>query len=252
MKEAINKFNILGYEYVKLDDLNELVRDMQKKHRAATEPGYMHQNREQSIAADLALNHLRVVLNAEKIHDRMIAKVMRTRFEREDREKAVENARQAIDKAKDVMKRAEKAVKAAKEEANEDTAQDAKPAESGVEKPKKGVYIPPRYTVWHYGADEETTHDSFGFVRFEKGVPLFSNRPCAVMRFVMRDAAENIAERLGEGFEVVDMWSVMTKEERMLRAIFLDERNPGDDEPEYHGDGTKAEDEDWDGEGESE
>jgi hypothetical protein len=71
------------------------------------------------------------------------------------------------------------------------------------------------------------------------------------MWFLTKDAAKNVAERCGDGFTVVDMWSVMSKEERLLRAIFADlcgDDVAEDDEPEYHGDGTRAEDEDWEGE----
>lgn len=60
--------------------------------------------------------------------------------------------------------------------------------------------------------------------------------------------SEKVAEKCGEGFEVVDMIDQMTAEERLLRAIFHEDGMDGeDDEPEYHGDGTRAEDEDWDG-----
>lgn len=35
----------------------------------------------------------------------------------------------------------------------------------------------------------------------------------------------------------------------LLRAILLDDHGPNDEDPcEWHGDGTRAEDEDWDGE----
>jgi hypothetical protein len=67
---------------------------------------------------------------------------------------------------------------------------------------------------------------------------------------VWRSVAEKAAELCGEGFEVVDMLDQMTPEERLLRAIFREDGMDGDMEPEYHGDGTRAEDEDWDGEGE--
>ena len=69
------------------------------------------------------------------------------------------------------------------------------------------------------------------------------------MWFSEKGMAQDVADKLGDGFVVVDMWDVMTKEERFLRAIFLDEKNPDDEEDdvEYHGDGTRAEDEDWDG-----
>lgn len=121
-------------------------------------------------------------------------------------------------------------------------------ADMRKEDAKKRARIPARYTVWHRGEDEGTTQDSFGFVQFVNEVPMFSNRPCAVMWFVSKGAAENVAERLGEGFEVVDMWNTMTKEERLLRAIFAEEDDDGEEPCEWRGDGIRAEDEDWDGE----
>lgn len=44
------------------------------------------------------------------------------------------------------------------------------------------------------------------------------------------------------------MFDQMTPEQRLLRAIFHEDGMDGEDgEPEYYGDGTRAEDEDWDG-----
>lgn len=120
--------------------------------------------------------------------------------------------------------------------------------EKAEDKPKKRkVSCPPRYTVW-YRDDGETTQHCMGFVRMEKGMPLYTNRPCKAHWFVWRGEAEAVAQICGEGFEVVDMIDQMTKEQRLLRAIFHEDGMDGeDDEPDYHGDGTKAEDEDWDG-----
>lgn len=125
-----------------------------------------------------------------------------------------------------------------------------KPSEKS-EKPKnRKVRVPGRYTVW-YRDDGETTQHCMGFVRMEKGMPVFTNRPCKAHWFVWRGEAEAVAEICGEGFEVVDMIDQMTKEERLLRAIFREDGMDGEDVCEYHGDGTKAEDEDWDGESEA-
>lgn len=118
--------------------------------------------------------------------------------------------------------------------------------DGGKEKPKKPKAkkppIPPRYTVW-YRDDGETTQHCMGFVRYENGLPVYTNRPCKASWFTYKEAAEKVAADCGEGFEVVDMWDQMTKEQRLLRAIFCND----DDEPDYCGDGTRAEDEDWDG-----
>lgn len=108
MVEAITKYTILGSKYVKLNDLNELIKDMQRKTREGTEPGYMIEDEHQRIAANLALNHLRVVLNAETNFDTMLYRIMKTRFEREAKEEAVKKTREAIDAAFKAVDRAEK------------------------------------------------------------------------------------------------------------------------------------------------
>ena len=125
--------------------------------------------------------------------------------------------------------------------------------DGGEEKPKekRKKRCPGRYTVW-YRNDEDTTQHCMGFVGFSKNhMPMFTNRPCMAKRFVWRGEAEAVAQICGEGFEVVDMIDQMTKEERLLRAIFHEDGMDGEDVCEYHGDGTKAEDEDWDGKEES-
>ena len=120
--------------------------------------------------------------------------------------------------------------------------------EEKPKKPKKKPYIPPRYTVW-YRDDGETTQHCMGFVRYENGIPVYTNRPCKASWITYKEAAEKVAADCGEGFEVVDMWEQMTKEQRLLRAILLDDHGPNDEDPcEWHGDGTKAEDEDWEDE----
>ena len=120
--------------------------------------------------------------------------------------------------------------------------------EEKPKKPKKKPYIPPRYTVW-YRDDGETTQHCMGFVRYENGIPVYTNRPCKASWFAYKEAAEKVAADCGEGFEVVDMWEQMTKEQRLLRVILLDDHGPNDEDPcEWHGDGTRAEDEDWEDE----
>jgi len=254
MAEAISKYDIMGIRYVRLDELMALIRVMQRKHREATEPGYMHQNSEQRISADLALSHLSVVLNKEEISVKCIAKVMKTRIEREAKEQA-KDAGKATDRAAGADEDAIEHARVVQERAallrKIKDGEDKKTVEA-PEEPKRKPRIPCRYTVWHYGEDGETTQDSFCFVQFVKGVPMFSNRPCAAMWFLTKDAAEHVAGRLGEGFVVVDMWSTMSKEERLLRAIYSDlcgDDVAEDEDGEWHGDGVAAEDEDWDGDG---
>lgn len=215
MTEAISKYTIMGIEFVRLDDLNNLIRVMQRKHREGKEPGYMNQTQDQVLSATGALSHLSVILNKEKNFDGMLLRLFKTRIEREERE------------------------------AKEESAEQEKPAQKAAEGPtERSKRIPPRYTVW-YRDDGETTQHCMGFVRFEHGTPVFTNRPCGVMWFTYRGMAEKVADKLGDGFEVVDMIDQMTPEERLLRAIFREEGMDGEEpnEPEYRGDGTRAEDE---------
>lgn len=119
-----------------------------------------------------------------------------------------------------------------------------------ADKERRKRACPGRYTVW-YRNDEDTTQHCMGFVRFEKGIPIFTNRPCKATWFTWKRMAEQVANKCGEGFEVVDMIDQMTAEERLLRAIFREDGmddSAADEVCEYHGDGTRAEDEDWDGE----
>lgn len=245
--ESISKYNFHGIEYVELSELNDFLKQMHRNYDDQ-KVGYFIPEEDKRVAAHGALHHLSAILNKERNRWGMHEQIEKVRKEREAKEEAqrkanrennkaeaVQSAEKAIERTKGVIERAEKAV-------------DELKAEMRKEDAKKRARIPARYSVWHRGDDEEITRDSFGFVRFVNGIPMFSNRPCAVMWFVSKGAAENVAERLGEGFEVVDMWPVMTKEERLLRAIFAEEDDDGEeDEPcEWHGDGTKAEDEDWD------
>ena len=211
--EAINKYNILGIEYVRLDELMALITEMQKKHREGTEPGYMCDDKGKQVAADLALNHLKVVLNKEKIHVQTIERVLKTRFEREAKEKAEEvgkkvaQAKETVDRAVEVM-------------------------EKDIEEDLSDKHCPARYTVWNGVEDQETTENAWGFVEWQNGRAVCSHRPCEVMWFVDKGMAEKTAEKLGEGWEVVDMWPVMTKEQRLLRAIFSDDGEDDDEETE--------------------
>lgn len=172
----------------------------------------------------------------------------RDRTEKHDKKaEAIQQAEDAIERTRAALDRTEKLLTKVKD------GEDGKPSEAPQEPPMRTVMnrkgakrCPARYTVW-YRDDGETTQHCMGFVRFESGIPVFTNRPCKATWFVWRDMAEKVAEKCGDGFEVVDMINQMTKEERLLRAIFSEDGMDGDDEPEYHGDGTRAEDEDWDG-----
>ena len=73
--ESISKYNIHGVEYVKLDELNELIRQMKRKASEGEEPGYICDDENERIAAMLALNHLGAVLNKEKIEAKRIERL---------------------------------------------------------------------------------------------------------------------------------------------------------------------------------
>jgi len=159
----------------------------------------------------------------------------------DEKAEAIKQAENAIERTRAALDRTEKLLAKVKDGEKE------KPSEAPQKPSKRKVSCPGRYTVW-YRTDEDTTLHCMGFVRFEKGIPVFTNRPCKATWFVWRDIAEKVAEKCGEGFEVVDMIDQMTVEERLLRAIFHEDGMDGeDDEPDYYGDGTRAEDEDWDG-----
>lgn len=164
----------------------------------------------------------------------------------DEKAEAIKQAENAIERTRAALDKTEKLLAEVK------NGDDEKPSEAPQEPPthtvmnRKGAKrCPARYTVW-YRDDGETTQHFMGFVRFESGIPVFTNRPCKATWFVWRGMAEKVAKKCGEGFEVVDMINQMTKEERLLRAIFREDGMDGDEEPEYHSDGTRAEDEDWD------
>lgn len=160
----------------------------------------------------------------------------------DEKAEVIKQAEGAIERTRTAIDKAEKLLEGLKEGESE------KPSEVAKKPSKREASCPARYTVW-YRTDEDTTQHCMGFVRFEKGIPVYTNRPCKATWFTWRGMAEKVAERCGEGFEVVDMINQMTAEERLLRAIFREDGMDGEDvEPEYHGDGTRAEDEDWEDE----
>lgn len=208
--EAISKYNIMGHYYVRLDELNELVRDMKRKTREGKEPGYRCCVESERISASLALNHLEVVLNKESIHVKCLDKIMKTRHEREAKEQALKNAEDAIERTRAAIDKAEKLVK-------------------DIHEKEDRRLRSARYTIWKGVEDGGTTENALCFVRWEAKKPVYSNTPEQAMWFTDKGMAEKTAERLGEGWEVVDMWPVMTKEERLLWAIFNED---DDDEVE--------------------
>lgn len=220
MKEAISKFTIFGSEYVKLEDLNEFIRDMQRKTREGKEPGYMNQTKEQRIAVDVTLGHLRVILNKERNFDGILCKLMKTRFEREAAENKLENLRDAKEAAEAAMDQAREAIDHAETLLNEDE-EEEKPGSWMVYKPGK------------------QRGDFWIFREWDNGDAVIGKD--GGMVFTYEGMAQHVADKLGAGWVVIDVSQESVKRaERLLAAIFRD------DEPEYHGDGTKAEDEDWD------
>lgn len=219
MKEAISKFTIFGSEYVKLEDLNEFIRDMQRKTREGKEPGYMNQTKEQRIAVDVALGHLHVILNKEKNFDGILCKLMKTRFEREEKEAA--------------EKAAEKAVKEAEEGAVaiNDAEKLLHMGDADESDEPKGSWM-----VYKPG---KKRGDFWLFREWDDGDAVIGKD--GGMVFTYKGMAEHVAEKLGAGWVVIDVsQEACERANKLLDALFRD------DEPEYHGDGTKAEDEDWD------
>ena len=194
--EAISKYNLHGIEYVELKELNELLREMKKNIREGKKPGYLNSDEKQRIAGFGALSHLSAILNKEANRPIMHQRLEKTRVEREAKEKseAVGNSPKQSEKSE-----------------------------------KRPVHVPARYTVWWGVEDQETTENCFCFVRWEDKKPVFSNKPCMAMWFDYKEVAAHVAEQLGDNWEVVDMWPVMTEEERLLRALFRDD---DDDEDE--------------------
>ena len=228
MKEAISKYNIIGSEYVKLDDLNELIRDMQKKVREGKEPGYMGHTKEQAVAVDVMLGHLRVILNKERNFDGILCKIMKTRFEREAREKNAQT-----EDVENVLKKAEQATQDAQNAIDRVRELTEKIVSGDSEDDGNGYYV-----VCRHG---KTPQDTLMFREWSNGIAVVGRD--APMYFAFRGMAQKVAEKLGDDWRVMDMSpEACERTQRLMNAIF------GENEPEYHGDGTKAEDEDWDGE----
>lgn len=252
--ETISKYNFHGIEYVELSELNDFLKQMHRNYDDQ-KVGYFIPEEDQRVAAHGALYHLSAILNKERNRWGMHEKLEETRKKREVKEEAerkarreknkaeaIEQAENAIERTRTAIDKAEKLIDGLKD------GQCEKPSEDAEKPNKRKAHCPGRYTVW-YRTDDDITQHCMGFVRFEKGIPVYTNRPCKATWFTWRGVAEKVAEKCGDGFEVVDMWNQMTKEERLLRAIFHEDGMDGeDDEPGYHGDGTKAEDEDWEDE----
>lgn len=87
--ESISKYNLNGIEYVKLSELNELIKAMKRKCLDGREPGYFCQDVNERRAAMLSLNHLDAVLNKEKTEQKMHERLKRLK-QMEEQEEAEE------------------------------------------------------------------------------------------------------------------------------------------------------------------
>lgn len=90
--ESINKYNLNGIEYVKLTELNDLIRAMKRKCLDGREPGYICPDVYERRAAMLSLNHLGAVLNKEKTEQKMHDRLEKAKIQREAQEETDEPA----------------------------------------------------------------------------------------------------------------------------------------------------------------
>ena len=210
--ESISKYTVMGNKYVRLDELNQLIRNMKNKCREGTEPGYISENKNERIAAELSLNHLQVVLNKEEIAVETMMKVLRTRFEREAR--------------------------------GEDTKVDMASVEIAPDKENNGPYM-----VCMRRENATNKDGRYIFLRSWDG-----GKPVIGLNGGMTFESENVALYMTKKMRDIfgGEWKVVNvspeeceKARRLLDAIFRDDED--DEVPGWEGDGTKAEDEDWDG-----
>lgn len=75
----------------------------------------------------------------------------------------------------------------------------------------------PLYTIWCNVSDNATIDNSLCFVKWENGKPLVGNDLCSAMWFDDLGEANKTADKLGDGWEVVDMGPVATS--ATLKAI---------------------------------
>jgi len=164
--ESISKYNIHGIEYVKLTELNELIRDMKQKASEGTEPGYIEPDKSRRMSAMLALNHLGAVLNKEE-HEAKLHEKLETLAQHE-------------------------------EETDEE---------------------PGSFMVYKPG---DNPREYWYFVEWRNGKPIIGQ--CDGMIFTYEGMAQNVAERLGDGWKVIDVSpEECYKAERLLAAIFRED-----------------------------
>lgn len=165
--ESISKYNLNGIEYVKLSELNDLIKAMKRKCIDGEEPGYICEDMGERRAAMLSLNHLNAVLNKEKVEQKMHERLEKTKTQREAHEEDEPAGRWMVYKA------------------------GSKPRE-----------------FWY-------------FMEWRKGKPIIGQ--CDGMVFTYEGMAQHVAEKLGEGWKVIDIsQDAFKKAERLMAAIFAD------------------------------
>lgn len=113
-----------------------------------------------------------------------------------------------------------------------------KEREAREEKAREEEEKPGSYMVYKPG---KKPMDFWVFREWENGNPVVGKS--GGMVFTYEGMAQHVADKLGEGWTVIDVCPrECYKAERLLAAIFRDDEA----EEEYSGDGTKAEDEPWD------
>ena len=162
--ESISKYNLNGIEYVKLSELNDLIKTMKRKCLDGREPGYFCPDVNERRASMLSLNHLEAVLNKEKTEQKM-----------HERLKQMEE----------------------QEEAEEQTGS---------------------WMVYKAGSKPR---EFWYFIEWRKGKPIIGQ--CDGMVFTYEGMAKHVAEKLGEGWKVIDIsQEACKKAERLMAAIFAE------------------------------
>lgn len=161
--EFISKYNLNGIEYVKLSELNELIKAMKRKCLDGREPGYICPDVYERRAAMLSLNHLEAVLNKEKTEQKMHERLKQMEAQEEDEPEGSWMVYKA----------------------------GSKPRE-----------------FWY-------------FIEWRKGKPIIGQ--CDGMVFTYEGMAQHVAEKLGEGWKVIDIsQEAYRKAERLMAAIFAE------------------------------
>ena len=165
--ESISKYNLNGIEYVKLTELNELIKDMKRKSLDGREPGYFCPDVNERRAAMLSLNHLEAVLNKEKTEQKIHERLEKAKTQREAHEEDEPAGSWMVYKAGN--------------------------------KPRE---------FWY-------------FIEWRKGKLIIGQ--CDGMIFTYEGMAQHVAEKLGEGWKVIDIsQEACKKAERLLAAIFAE------------------------------